>query len=130
MWGTLRGTTVNHQCNIVCALLHQRNQNPIFYCEDFLCFFKGKKTKANQEKKKSIKNCICCRNKACSTFHSFFFSKRECHCSLVFQYVPAELSKGSTEVKDATVVSRICTFVPKRIDQNQRVSYNLPLSQH
>lgn len=75
MWGTLRGTTVNHQCNIVCALLHQRNQNPIFYCEDFLCFFKGKKTKANQEKKKALKIAFAAETKHVLLFIHFFFPK-------------------------------------------------------
>lgn len=132
MWGKLRGTTVNHQRNIVCALLHQRKQKPIFYCGDSLCFLKGKKTKANQGgEKKALKNYICCRNKACSTFHSFFSPKENVLVVWFFQYVPAELSKGSTEVKDATVVSRrICTFVSKCTDQNQRISHNLILSQH
>lgn len=84
MWGKLRGTTVNHQCNIVCALLHQRTQNQIFYCEDFLCFLKGKKTKVNQ-KKKGFKNL---HFKNSETKHVLlfihFFFKRECQCCLVF----------------------------------------------
>lgn len=42
------------------------------------CFLKGKKTKANgRGVGEAFKNHICCRNKACSTFHSFIFSKRE-----------------------------------------------------
>lgn len=95
-------------------------------------FLKVRKLRPTREKKKkkALKIAFAVETKHVLLFIHFFFSKRECHCSLVFQYVPAELSKGSTEVKDATVVSRICTFVPKRIDQNQRISYNLLLSQH
>lgn len=88
MWGTLRGTTVNHQCNIVCALLHQRKQNPIFYCEDFLCFLKGKKTKSNQGKKKKKKNALkiafAAKTKHVLLFIHFFFSQKR--MSLLFGF--------------------------------------------
>lgn len=76
MWGKLRGTTVNHQCNIVCALLHQRTQNQISYCEDFLCFLKGKKTKVNQ-KKKALKTYILKIQKQSMFYFSFIFFSKE-----------------------------------------------------